>query len=100
MLGCRLARMRIGEGMDEYVDARVRRKLVGPVDWNEDRASSLSVRQQRANENGVARGRNADDVGVRKAITNRILRVNFGEGDRGSLSPCEPRACWRARRPR
>ena len=77
--------MRIGEGMDEYVDARVRRKLVGPVDWNEDRASSLSVRQQRANENGVARGRNADDVGVRNAIANRIRRVNFGEGLREML---------------
>src|SRR5580692_6072010 len=32
------------------------------------------------NENGVARGRNADDVRVRNAIANRILRVNFGEG--------------------
>src|SRR5271170_7729892 len=72
--------MGIGEGMDEYVDARVRCKLVGPVDWNEDGASSLSVRQQGADENCVARDRNADNVGVRNAIANRILRVNFGEG--------------------
>src|SRR3984957_6853364 len=80
MLGCRLARMRIGEGMNEYVDTRVRRKLVGPLDVTEEGASSLSVRQQGADENYVARGRNADDVGVRNAIANCILRVNFGEG--------------------
>src|SRR5271163_2309590 len=80
MIGCRLARMRIGEGMDEHVDARLGCKLVGPVDWYEDGTSSLSVRQQGADENCVACGRNADDVGVRNAIANRILRVNFGEG--------------------
>src|SRR6202043_574879 len=80
MLGCRLARMRIGEGMDEHVDARLGCKLVGPVDWNEDGASSLSARQQGAAENCVVRGRNGDDVGVRNAKADCILGVNFGEG--------------------